>query len=124
MLVDAGITARILKQHQREQAYVLRLFGQKLTQGPAQTDGLSTQLVADQALARGGGVSFVEYQVDDGFDRCQPLGQHMNGWDFVGNSGVANLGLGPDQPLRQRGFGKQEGAGNLWGSQAAERAQR
>ena len=60
-------------------------------------------------------------QVQHGEDGRGPLRQQLGGRHPVGDAGVADLALGPDQPLGHRSGRHQEGAGDLrrWSARPA-----
>ncbi len=89
-----------------------------------EADRLGAQLVAHEVLAARRGVALVEDQVDDGEHGAEPVRQLGVAGDAVGDVGVADLALGPDQPLRHRRLRHEEGAGDLVGLQTSEQAQR
>ena len=74
-------------------------------------------------VAGAGGVALVEDQVDDGQHGPEPVGQVGLVRDPVGDPGVADLALGPDQPLGHGRLGHQEGAGDLGGGEPAQQPQ-
>ena len=122
--IDAGGAAGVDQQHQRQQAEDLLFVGQERGQHTPEPDRLGAQIVADQTLAARCRVAFVEDQVDDGQHRAQTLWQLALFRHAVGDAGVADLGLGADDPLRHRRLGHQEGARDLRRREAAEQPQR
>ena len=54
---------------------------------------------------------------------CEPVGQLGRRGDAVGRVVVAQLALGPHDPLGDRRFGHDEGPGDLGGLEPAEQAQ-
>ena len=91
---------------------------------PCQPDRLGAQLAADQRVARRRRVALVEHEVQDAQDAVEPLGQELGRRDAVGDPGVADLALGPDEALGEGRFRDEERPGDLGRRQAAERAQR
>ena len=122
-LVQPRLAAGVLQQHQRQQRPRLGVAGERLDQHPRQPDRLVGELGADQRVRPRGEVALVEDQVQRRQHRGQPLGQLLGRGHLVGDVGVADLRLGPDQPLRHRRLGGEEGAGDLGRGEAAERAQ-
>ena len=51
-VVDTGVPAGVVQEHQREQSVDLGLVGHQRPQHPAQADGLVAQLAADQLRRR------------------------------------------------------------------------
>ena len=123
-LADAGIAPGVMEQHQRQQPGRLGLVGEQRDHDPCQADRLGAQLAADQRIARGRGVALVEHEVEDVEDAVEPLGQELGRRHAVGDPGVADLALRPDQPLREGRLRDQERPRDLGGREAAERAQR
>jgi hypothetical protein len=119
-----GVAPAVLHQHQRQQAPGFRLVGHELDDQPAQPGPLVAQLAADQLVPGRGRVSLREHQVDAGQHRGQSLWQQVGRRHPEGDGGGADLGLGPHQPLRDRGLGSEEGPGDLRGLQPAHQAQR
>ena len=66
--------ARLVQQHQREQAHRLGL-GQQLDEQAPEADRLAREVGARQRLARGRRVALVEHEVDDAQHRVEPLRQ-------------------------------------------------
>ncbi len=112
------------EQHEREQAQHLRLVGHELDQEPAEADRFGAEVLADQPVARTRRVALGEDEVDDGQHGAQPVGQLGLVRHPVGDPRVADLALGPDNPLRHRRLGHQEGAGDLARGEPAEQPQR
>jgi hypothetical protein len=121
--VRPGVPARMLQEHQREQAPDLGLVGHQHQDDAGQTDRLVAQIRPDQG-ARGGGVPLVEHEVHDGEHAREPLGQELGRRDPVGDRRLTDLALGPDEALGHRGFGHQERPRDLAGREAAEGLQR
>ena len=65
VFVDACGTARVVQQHQREQARDLGVVGHQAVQQSPQADRLGAQLAAHQPIAGGGEPALVEDQVQD-----------------------------------------------------------
>jgi len=57
--------------------------------------------VSDDAAPRGGGVAFVEHEIDHAQDRVEPFRQFFALRNLVRDVCVANLALGANNPLRQ-----------------------
>jgi hypothetical protein len=114
----------MVQEHEREQALHLGRARHELLQQPAETDGLVGQVAADELVAGRRDVALVEDEVDDAQHRVDALGELGRGRDPVGDPGVPDLALGPGESLRHGRLGEHEGAGDLRGGEAAERAQR
>ncbi len=121
--VDPGRTAGVVEQHERKQPEGLGLVGHQRAEGAAQADGLVAERPPHQVAARAGRVPLVEEQIDDGQHRRGALEQLVGGRDDEGDAGVADLALGPDEPLGHGRFGNEEGAGDLGRRHADQRAQ-
>src|SRR5215467_9041869 len=67
--VYAGVSARVLQQHQSQQAQVLRFVPHQLAEYAAQADSFGTEILPDEILSGGCGVAFIEDQVDDRLNR-------------------------------------------------------
>ena len=115
-VAEARLAAGVVQQHHRQQAVHLGLVGHQLGERPPEPERLGRQLAA-------AAVALVEDQVDDREHGGEPIGQQVVGRHPERDPGGLDLALGPHQPLRHRRLGDQEGAGDLVGRQAAERAQ-
>jgi hypothetical protein len=122
--IDPGGPPRIVQEHQGEQALRFRLLGQQLDQQPAEADRLAAEVGANQAIGLGARVALVEDQVDDAEHGREPLGQQLARRHLERDARIEDLALGAHQPLRRGRLGLEEGAGDLPGRQAAQRAQR
>src|SRR5262249_4368425 len=122
--VDAGVAARVLKEHQRKQALILRLVRHQLAKDARQPNGLGAEITANELLPRSRRVSFIEDQVEDRLHGSEAFGQYLRRRNFVGDARVLDLAFGAHQALRERRFGNDEGAGDLRSGEAAEGAQR
>ncbi len=121
--VDAGRPAGVVEEHERQQSEGLRFVGHELGQGAGQTDGLGAQARPHQVGAGRGRVALVERQVQHGQHRGRSVRELMGGRHPVGDAGVADLALGPHQPLGHRRLRHQECPGDLGGGETAEGAQ-
>jgi hypothetical protein len=122
VVVQAGLAAAVLEQHQREQPLDLGDPRQQLVEHPREPDRLRAQVRPDQRPA-GGRVALVEHQVQHRQHRRQALRQLGRVRDPVRDAGVADLGLGPDDALGDGRLGDQEAPRDLGGRQAAQRPQ-
>jgi hypothetical protein len=111
-----------VQQHQRQQPLARRPRHQ-LQQHPPESDRLGRQLPPHRRLPGGRRVPLVEDEIDDGHHRLESLGQVRLIRDAVGDAGSADLLLGPHQALGHRRRRDQEGAGDLLGGEASQRAQ-
>src|SRR3954468_21675934 len=116
-------TARIVEQHQREQANRLRLRQQIDEQAP-EPDRLARQVVPRHDRPRRGGIALVEHQIDHAQHGVEPRRQFVPRRHLVRNPRIANLRLGADDALRQRRCRREERLRDLLGPQAADLAQR
>ena len=124
MLVQPRVPARVMKQHQRENAGRLGLVGHEAHQHARQADRLVAELAPHQRVGARGEVALVEDQIERGQDRAQPLGQVGVRRDRVGDAGPADLALRADEPLRHGGLRHEECARHLRGGEPAERPER
>ena len=120
---DAGVAARVVDEHQRQQAGGLGVVGHQLREQAPEADRLRAQLVAHEAVAGAGRVALVEDEVDDGEHAGQAIGHLGVAGDAVGDLGRSDLALGAHQALGHRRLGHQEGARDLGRGQPAECAQ-
>ncbi len=87
-----------MQQHQGQQPHQLRI-GQQLKQQTPETDSLGAEVGTGQLAAAGGGIAFIENQVDHPHHVIQPSRQLFACGYSVGNARVANLLLGADDAL-------------------------
>ena len=113
-----------MEQHQGKQPDCLGLVGHELDEDPPEPDRLTAQLAPDEGVTRRRGIPLVEDQVDHPEHGLEPFRQQVVGWHPVRDAGVADLLLGPNQPLGERRLGDQECPGDLGGGQPTEGAQR
>ena len=85
----------------------LRLVGHQLSEYAGEPDRLRAQVRPQQGTG-GRRVPLVEDQVDDGKHGRDAAGKLGFGWHTVGNAGVPDLALGPDDPLGHGRFGDEE----------------
>ena len=116
-VAQAGRFARVVQQHQRQQREYFRLVRHQAGQGPAEVDRFRGEVDAAAAPA------LVEDQVDHGEDGRQPVGQLVIGRHGERDARVADLVLGPGQPLAHGLRRDEEGQRDLVGGQAAQGAQ-
>ena len=121
---DPGAPPGVVQEHEREQPEDLGLVGHEVDEDPGEADRLRAQLLADERVAGRGLVALVEDEVEDAQHRLEPLGQEMVGRHAVRDRRVADLALGPDEPLGERHLRDEECPGDLRRREAAERAQR
>jgi hypothetical protein len=120
---DPPLPAGVVQQQQGQQPQRLALVGHQLGQDPPQAHRLGAQLPPDQGVPGAGGIALVEDQVEDGQHRAEPLRQQVVGRHPVGDGGVADLALGPDQPLGHGRLREHEGVGDLGRGQPPEGAE-
>jgi hypothetical protein len=116
-VAEPGVPTGVVQQHHGQQAVYLRLVRHQLDERPAEPQRLRRQVAA-------AAVALVEDEVDDGQHRREAVGQQAVGRNPEGDGGGLDPALGPDQALRHRGLGYEEGAGDLVCGEPAERAQR
>ena len=112
-----GVAARVVQQHQGEEAVNLGLVGHELRQRDPEPDRLPGQVGAPV-------VALVEDQIDDREDARQPVRQQMVGGHAERNPRLLDLPLGPNEPLGHRRLGHEEGPRDLVGLKPAERPER
>ena len=123
-IVDPCRPPRVVDEHQRQEAESLGLVGHQGAHGPGQPDRFGAQALSHEVRAGGGGVALVEQEVQHRQDGGGPVDQEVGRRDAKGDAGVADLALGPDQPLGHRGLGNEEGPGDLRRRHAGEGPQR
>jgi len=114
---EAGIAARVVHQHQREQAGDLGLVRHQLGERAAEPDRLCGK-VAPAAVA------LVEDEVDDREHCAQAIGQEMRGRDAERDARRLDFSLRAHESLRHRLLGNEERTSNFLRPQPAERPQR
>ena len=92
-------------------------------QQAGQPDGLVAEVGPHQVVAGAGRVALVEDEVDHGQHRVETIVELVGGRHPEGDAGLADLSLGPDQPLGHGRFGYEEGASDLRRGQTGDRAQ-
>ena len=110
---DAGVAARVVDEHERQQAGGLGVVGHQLGEQAPEADRLRAQLGAHQAVAGAGRVALVEDEVDDGEDAGEAIGDLGVVGDAVGDPRRRDLALGAHQALGHRRLGHEEGARDL-----------
>ena len=98
--------------------------GIELHDETAEPDRFARQIRARGRLAAAGRVAFVEHQVHHAQHALEARRQFVARGHLVGNVGVADLGLGAHDALRDGGRGREEGRGDLFGGETADFAQR
>ena len=121
--VDPGPAARIVQQHQCQQAEIFRLGRVDVAQHMSEPDRLGAQLAAGQCIPRRCEVAFVEDQVDDRLHRGAAVAEPVLGRHLVRDARVVDFALGAHQTLRQGRLGNEKGAGDLAGGKPAQGAQ-
>jgi len=105
------------------QPQCLGLPGQERGDEPGEQDGLLAEVDADPVGPRGRGMALGEDQVDDAEHAREALGHALGGRDGERHAAVAQLALGPGQPLGQRALRDEERAGDLRRPEARDGAQ-
>ena len=100
----------------------LRL-GQEFVEQPGKADRFAGQFGADHGVAGGGRVAFVEDEVDRLKHRREALRQGVPVGNLVGDCVIADALLGADDALGDGRRGREEGAGDLLGREAADLAE-
>jgi hypothetical protein len=118
----AGGPSRLDEQHEREQSHDLRFVGHELGQEPSEADGLGAKVLADELVARARTVA--EDEVDDGQHGPKAVREVRLIRDPVRDPRVADIALGPDQPLGHGWLGYQEGARDLRGGEPSQEPER
>ena len=115
--------ARVVQQHQRQQAGRLRFVGHQPGQHPGQPDRLGAEILPDQVRPGRGRITLVEQQVEHAEHAWRAFRQQVRRGDPVRDPRVLDLLLGPDQPLGHRRLAGQERPGDLRRGQPGQRAQ-
>ena len=89
--VDTSVTTRVVEEHQREQPGSLGVLRIQLAQQPREADCFGAQFAPHEAVAAGGQISLVEYEIDDRLHRRAPLRQRVLRWYLVRNARVLIL---------------------------------
>ena len=113
-----------MKQHERKQSQDFGFVGHQAGQDACEPDGFGTELLADERFSRGRFVALIEDEIDHPQDRVEALWQQVVRRDAVGDPGVADLALRPNEPLRERRLGQEESPSDFGRREAAERSQR
>jgi len=108
---------------QREQAERFGLVGQEPHHQAGQPLRVPGDVAAEGEVARGGQVTLVEHEVEDGEDLAEPLAVVVGAGHTVGDASDGDLAFGADNPLGDGGFGDDECAGDLRRGQPCHRSQ-
>ena len=122
LVIHAGGGTRLGEQQQREEARDFDLVGQQIGEKPPEADRFGCE-IAMAAVSRTRRVGRRVDQVHRGQDGFEPFLEPIGRWDAVGGARIANLRLGPTDPLAHGGRGNEECVGDLLGGQPAEEAQ-
>ena len=98
-------------------------LGQQPGQQPREADGFRRQVRPQQVVALRGRIALVEDQIDHPQHIGQPLRQRVRLGHLIGDAGIADFRLCPDDPLGQGGRRDQAGVGDGLGRQPADLAQ-
>ncbi len=99
---QARVAARVLEEHEREEAQYLRLVGHQHCQELAEPDRLLAELLPDVVAARRRRVPLVEDEVEDGEHGAQPLGEQVIRRHAERDPRGADLLLRSHEPLGHR----------------------
>ena len=97
-----------------------RFGGSQFGEDAAKAERVFAKGGAHEVVAGGGGVAFVEDEVDDFEDRGEAGGELGAAGDLKGDALVGESTFGADDALGDGGFGGEEGAGDLVGGETAE----
>ncbi|CUJ41539.1 Uncharacterised protein [Achromobacter xylosoxidans] len=122
--VAARMQARGLQFHQRHQPVHLALVGRQLRQDAAQPQRFVAQRRAHPVFAGGGGIAFVEDQVDHFQHRGQPRRAFPRPGHLERHARRRQAALGAHDALGDGRLRGQESARDLGGGQPAQQAQR
>jgi hypothetical protein len=117
---DAGSGAGGLDLHEGDQAVDFGFLRGEFGEDAAEAEGVFAEGGADEVVAGGGAVAFVEDEVDDFEDRGEAGGEPGAARHFEGDVFFGEGAFGADDALSYGGFGGEEGAGDLSGGEAAE----
>ena len=120
---QAGIAARVVQQHQRQQARHLGLVRHQRRQDAAEPDRLVAQLAAHERVGAGREIALVEDQVESRQHRAQPIRQVIAARDLVGDPSVADLALGAHDALLHGRLAGEKRACHLGSGEPPEQAQ-
>ena len=105
----------MVEPHQCAQTQHLRLLGDETGNGIDQSEGVVAQRGPEDIVTGRGRVALVEDQIDDSQHRFETVRQFVLFGDAIGDTGVSDLFLGPDDSLRDRRFPGEESPCNLGG---------
>ena len=83
--LGARISARVVDEHQREQAEGFGVSREQRAEQPRQTDCLGAEFPANQRVAGRCGIALVKNQIEHGLHLLQAFGQRVQRRDLVGN---------------------------------------
>ena len=126
--IETSFAPRVLQKHEGKQSsnvrgWLLRRRGHQRFHQARQADGFGAKVGPQQWPALSGGIAFVKDQVDNRQHRFKPRRHLLGLGDDVRNSGISNLALGADQPLRHGRRRDQKCPRDLIGSEAAKGSQ-
>ena len=98
--------------------------GSEFGENAAEAQGVFAERGPDPVVACSGGVALVEDQVHDLRGRRRGARELVAARDLEGDVGLGECALGADDALGDGGLGEEEGAGDLVGSEAAEKTER
>ena len=117
-LVEPGVAAGVVEQHQRQKPERLRLVGHEQDEHLREPDRLLAEIGARRRP-----VALVEDQVQDREHRAEALRQQVIGRDAERNPRGADLPLGAHEALGHRRLRDEEGARDLLGAEPTQRAE-
>ncbi|MHC2316297.1 hypothetical protein ACVIHC_003343 [Bradyrhizobium diazoefficiens] len=120
----ASGAARVVQQHQGQQALDPGPVRHQPVEQTTEPDGFDREIRPHQVCARGCDIAFGEDEIDDGEHAVEPLRQRVAFGHLIGNAGEPDLLLGADEALRHRLLTDEERARDLRGREAANGAQR
>ena len=104
--VDAGFGAGGLDLHEGDEAVGFGFCGDERGEDAAQAEGFFAEGRAEPVVAGGGGVAFVEDEVDDFEDGGEAGFEFGAAWDFEGDAGFGEGAFGADDALAMVGSGR------------------
>lgn len=102
-----------MEQHKGSQCVAVLVGGHQRAQFDGQADTFLAEFVADGRRARGGPVPHGEHRVDTRQQMGHPLRQQLCRWYPQRDVGLANLVLGPGDPLTHGRLALQQRTGDL-----------
>src|SRR2546428_1435915 len=121
---DSSTGSRSLNLHERDEAMNFRLVRNKTRENSAEAERIFAERRAHPVFAGGGGVAFVEDEVDHFENGRQTRSKIRPAWDLKGNARLSQRAFGADDALGNGRLRSEKGARDFLGGQAAHQAKR